>query len=157
MSAGDKGTTIIDAHDHATAMTDTNARSERQGSMCRSQAGAIQALAICCSAAAKTISSTINARHFCSRCSGRRKQQRDNKHYSQVIAFVTRHDSKPPERTRPKQKRGRKKPQTTSKQVKLRLFEMAEVRQLCLKGLGTRARDPTDRELFHAVRLIDSV
>jgi hypothetical protein len=56
--------TVIDPHDYATAVANSNKRPERQGTVCRSHCRTIETFSVGGAAAAKAVTTAIDAGHF---------------------------------------------------------------------------------------------
>ena len=64
LPAAYKRPAIIDPHNHATTVTNSNKRPEWQGAVSRGHCRTIEMLSICGATAAKAVASTVNACHF---------------------------------------------------------------------------------------------
>jgi hypothetical protein len=84
VSAANPGTTIVDPYNHASFVAHTNARAERQCAMRRRHCRAIETFAIRSAVTAKSITSTVDARHFGMRTATKSKQQRSQEDQSKT-------------------------------------------------------------------------
>ena len=86
MPAAHERAAIVDPHDHTSAMTNTNTRSERQGAMSCSHCRTIKAFSVGGAAAAQAIVAAIDACHFSTRQLDAAKQQQSGPNTKLQIA-----------------------------------------------------------------------
>jgi hypothetical protein len=82
---------IIDPHNHATTVTNSNKRPEWQGAVSRGHCRTIEMLSICGATTAKAVASTVNACHFRTRNLTAAKQQRTQQQQFQTAKEQSAH------------------------------------------------------------------